>query len=194
MLRTFTELLSNALAFHTRQIGDLRALGINVVDVPVSHFAYRTKTFRDYVHVREEFEKHAKANQENVWNGRPISKILLSEPVLLSNNVAFELIELIPPFHQRVYPMGFEHIGYVIGNNVDSFGCEHRAVLTGQQFQSPDCEPYYVRFDDYTHAKFYRYSLMDVCKMEGAAFEGFNHADWQPDDIDAGPYPPLHEN
>lgn len=35
----------------------------------------------------------------------------------------------------------------------------HRSALTGQQFQSPDAEPYYVLFDDFTHVKFYPSSL-----------------------------------
>ena len=30
----------------------------------------------------------------------------------------------------------------------------HRAALTGQQFQSPDVEPVYVLFEDFTHVKF----------------------------------------
>ena len=69
------------------------------------------------------------------------------------------LIELIPPVHQRVYKMGLEHLGVVVGEEVDAFSRLHRAALTGQQFQSADNEPYYVLFEDFTHVKFYRRSL-----------------------------------
>ena len=31
------------------------------------------------------------------------------------------LIELIPPVHQRVYKMGLEHLGVVVGEEVDAF-------------------------------------------------------------------------
>jgi hypothetical protein len=91
------------------------------------------------------------------------------------------LIELIPPVHQRVYRMGLEHLGVVVGEDVDAFSREHRAVLTGQQFQSEDFEPYYVLFEDFTHVKFYRRSLYDGCVSQGATFDGFVHVDdWVP--------------
>ncbi|MFC4426135.1 VOC family protein [Deinococcus navajonensis] len=129
---------------------------------------------------RQTLERYAVANVENVWNGRPISKILLREPLVLGGG-AVSLIELIPPFHQSIYRMGLEHIGVVLGAEVDKFGRAHRAVLTGQQFQSPVCEPYYVRFNDYTGVKFYRYTLQEVCEREGQVFEGFVHVrGWVP--------------
>jgi hypothetical protein len=90
-------------------------------------------------------------------------------------------IELIPPVHQRVYRMGLEHLGVVIGEEVDAFSREHRSVLTGQQFQGAAVESYYVLFEDFTHVKFYRRSFFDVCIDEGATFDGFVHVDdWVP--------------
>ena len=89
-------------------------------------------------------------------------------------------IELIPPVHQRVYRMGLEHLGVVVGDGIDEFSPSHRAVLTGQQFQSPDIEPVYVS-EDFTHVKFYRRSFFDVVEDEGGRFEGFSHVDdWVP--------------
>jgi hypothetical protein len=64
--------------------------------------------------------------------------------------------------------MGLEHLGVVVGEDVDAFSREHRAALTGQQFQSTDCEPYYVLFEDFTHVKFYRWLLYDVCLRKEA--------------------------
>ena len=184
-------LLGDPVTFYERRCDWLGDLGIDVADLDVSHLAFRTKTYKTYLDTRGRLETHAKANIENVWNQRPISKILLKEPLPLSAGKCVELIELIPPFHQCVYPMGLEHIGFVVGDGVTEFGQRHRAVLDGQQFQSEVCMPYFVRFPDYSHAKFYRYSLMDVCIFEGRLFDGFQHARWDPDDLDAGPYPNL---
>jgi hypothetical protein len=124
------------------------------------------------------------ANLENVWNGRPISKILLAQPLDVLGGALVPLIELIPPVHQRVYRMGLEHLGVVVGDGVEEFSRVHRRALTGQQFQSPENEPYYVLFDDFTHVKFYRRSLRDVCELQGARFDGFRHVeDWVPQRI-----------
>src|SRR5215831_11119265 len=141
----------------------------------------RSARARLYVHQRTLLERHATANLENVWNGRPISKIVLAEPLVVLDGMPVSLIELIPPVHQRVYRMGLEHLGIVVGDDVDAFSREHRAVLTGQQFQNAHTEPYYVLFEDFTHVKFYRRSLYDSCVLAGATFEDFVHVDdWVP--------------
>ena len=77
--------------------------------------------------------------------------------------------------------MGLEHLGVVVGETVDDFVAAHRSAFDGQQFQSEVCKPYLVSFEDFTNVKFYRYSLADVLRREGHAFDGFVHADdWQP--------------
>lgn len=101
-------------------IGDVRAffelqaqrcvdLGIDVTDFPISHVAHRSRTWREYVVTRDDLERVASAKVENVWNGRPISKLLLEQPLSVSVRHDVALLELIPPFHQRVYRMGLEH-------------------------------------------------------------------------------------
>lgn len=185
--------LGDASGFYRRTCDRLTRLGVDTAAFPVSHLAYRTRTHRDYLRVRDSLERHATANLENVWNGRPISKILLASPLTLAEEASVDLIELIPPPHQSVYKMGLEHVGFVVGERVDDFASAHRRVLTGQQYQSAVCEPYIVRFADFSHAKFYRHSLMEVCIRENRRFDGMTHADWEPDDPDAGPYPDLPE-
>jgi hypothetical protein len=90
------------------------------------------------------------------------------------------LIELIPPVHQRVYRMGLEHLGVVVGEDVEDFSRVHRAALTGQQFQSPDVEPHYILFEDFTHVKFYSRSLYDSVLLQGTRFDGHHVDDWVP--------------
>ena len=122
-----------------------------------------------YVHQRTLLERHAKANREGVWNGRPISLIVLAEPLDVLDGTPVSLIELIPPVHQRVYRMGLEHLGVVVGEELDDFSQVHRAALTGQQFQSAYVDPVYVLFEDFTHVKFYRRSLYDGVDPRGSA-------------------------
>jgi predicted metalloenzyme YecM len=173
--------------FCARQSDRLAGLGIDVAPMPVSHLAVRTPTWTSYVQLRDGLEAHASANLENVWNGRPISKLLLERPLRLGQH-AVDLIELIPPFHQRVYPMGIEHIGFVVGADLEEFVELYADVLTGRQFQTRTFRPAYRMFEDYTHVKFYDRSLHDECVREGATFEGFVHAEWHPADPEAGPY------
>ena len=175
------EVIGDYRAFAAMQRDRLVARGIDIAPYALSHLAYRVADWDLYVHLRTLLERHATANSENFWNGRPISLIVLAEPLDVLDGTPVSLIELIPPVHQRVYRMGLEHLGVVVGEDVDAFSRVHRTALTGQQFQSPDVEPYYVLFEDFTHVKFYRRSLYDGVILQGATFDGFSHVDdWVP--------------
>jgi predicted metalloenzyme YecM len=175
------DIIGDYRAFAALQRDRLAARGIDIGPYALSHLAYRVADWDVYVHLRTLLERHATANAENFWNGRPISLIVLAEPLDVLGGTPVSLIELIPPVHQRVYRMGLEHLGVVVGEDVDDFSRVHRAALTGQQFQSPDVEPYYVLFEDFTHVKFYRRSLYNGALLQGARFDGFNHVDgWVP--------------
>jgi predicted metalloenzyme YecM len=177
-----TDIIGDYQVFFAAQKDRLRARGIDISPYPLSHLAYRVGEYDRYLQVRGLLERHATANMENIWNGRPISLILLKEPLHVELDLTVDTIELIPPVHQRVYRMGLEHVGVVVGDAVDDFARTHRAALTGQQFQSDDFEPYYVLFEDFTHVKFYRYSLRAGAERQhGRSLEGFTHVeDWVP--------------
>ena len=175
------DIIGDYRAFAAQQRDRLLARAIDIRPYPLSHLAVRVPEWDQYVHLRTLLERHATANSENVWNGRPISLILLATPLEILDGMSVPLIELIPPVHQRIYKMGLEHLGVVIGDEVDAFSREHRAALTGQQFQSADNEPYYVLFEDFTHVKFQRRSLRDARVLQGGTFQGFVHVDdWVP--------------
>ena len=175
------EIIGDYRAFATMQRDRLSARGIDIAPYALSHLAVRVADWDLYVHQRTLLERHAKANCENLWNGRPISLIVLAEPLDVLDGTPVSLIELIPPVHQRVYRMGLEHLGVVVGEELDDFSQVHRAALTGQQFQSAYVEPVYVLFEDFTHVKFYRRSLYDGVILEGTRFDGFRHVDdWVP--------------
>jgi predicted metalloenzyme YecM len=178
------DILGDYRAFAARQRDRLAARGIDITPYGISHLAYRVPEWDQYVQVRGLLERHAVANRENVWNGRPISLIVPDEPLDILDGKAVPLIELIPPVHQRVYKMGLEHLGVVVGDAFDAFVETHKPVLTGQQFQGPDStpDPVYILFEDFTHVKFYRRSLRESVEVGAGPFEdGFHHVeDWVP--------------
>ena len=178
------DIIGDYQAFFLRQKQRLLQRGIAIDGFTFSHLAFRVPEYEQYLHMRTLLERHALANLENVWNGRPISKILLREPLQLDDKSTVEMIELIPPVHQRIYRMGLEHIGIIVGESVEQFSRDFRAVLTGQQFQSPTTEPYYILFEDFTHVKFYRIALREACEQEGGRFSGFTHVEnWKPQSL-----------
>ncbi len=175
------DIIGDYRAFAAMQRDRLLARGIDISPYALSHLAVRVPEWDLYVHQRTLLERHARTNFENVWNGRPISLIELTEPLDVLEGARVSRIELIPPVHQRVYRMGLEHLGVVVGEGFDEFSRVHRAVLTGQQFQSSKVDPVYILFEDFTHVKFYRRSFFDVVEEAAGPFEGFVHVDdWVP--------------
>jgi predicted metalloenzyme YecM len=180
----WSDILGDYRAFAVQQQDRLLARGIDIRPYPLSHLAYRVAEWDQYLHVRNQLERHATANSENVWNGRPISLIVPTEPLEVLDGKLIPLLELIPPVHQRVYKMGLEHLGVVVGDTFEAFVEEHKPVLTGQQFQGPNSrpDPVYVLFEDFTHVKFYRLSLRASVEADAGPFaHGFRHVDgWVP--------------
>jgi predicted metalloenzyme YecM len=174
---TLRRLVGDYVEFFTCRLFLLSEIDIDVSEYPISHLAVRVGTYEDYLDLRDAIEKISKANVENVWSGRPISKLLLTEPVPLGPKHELELIELIPPIHDGRYPMGIEHLGFVIGAQYADFRRLHADVLTGQQDQGPLNRPLFVRFDDERSVKFHRLSLHDVVVAEGRSFDGFHHSE-----------------
>jgi predicted metalloenzyme YecM len=178
------EIVGDYRAFVAQQAQRLLTRGIDIAPYALSHVAFRVPEWDQYVHVRTLLERHALLNSENVWNGRPISLIVPAEPLEVLDGKTVPLIELIAPVHQRVYKMGLEHVGVVVGNAFDEFIAAHKPVLTGQQFQGPsgNPDPVYILFEDFTHVKFYRHSLRDSVELDaGPLPPGFHHVeDWVP--------------
>ena len=178
------DIIGDYRAFAAQQRDRLAQRGIDISEYELGHLCYRVPEWDDYVRVRGLLEGHALANRENVWNGRPISLIVPAEPLEVLDGKTVPLIELIPPVHQRVYKMGLEHLGVVVGDTFDAFVEAHKPVLTGQQFQGPDSipDPVYILMEDFTHVKFYRLSLRASVELfEGPFSAGFKHVDdWVP--------------
>ena len=184
MTDPIADIIGDYRGFAAQQRDRLLTRGIDIAPYALSHIAYRVPEWDQYVHVRTLLERHAAANRENVWNGRPISLIVPTTPLDVLDGKTVPLIELIPPVHQRVYKMGMEHLGVVVGDTFDAFVAAHKPVLTGQQFQGPNStpDPVYILFEDFTHVKFYRLSLRASVELDSGPFEGgFHHVDdWIP--------------
>lgn len=181
MTDAIAEVIGDYQAFAAQQRDRLLARGIDISADELSHLAFRVPEWDQYVRVRTQLERHASSNRENFWNGRPISLILPRQPLEVLDGKEVPMIELIPPVHQRVYKMGLEHLGVVVGAaDFDSFVDTHKPVLTGQQFQGPQStpDPVYILFEDFTHVKFYRLSLQASVELGSSPFEpGFHHVE-----------------
>src|SRR3954451_3218665 len=75
------DIIGDYRAFAAMQRDRLLARGIDITPYPLSHLAVRVAEWGLYVQQRTLLERHARANLENLWNGRPISLIVLADPL-----------------------------------------------------------------------------------------------------------------
>src|SRR3954468_13955830 len=75
------DIIGDYRAFAAQQRDRLLARGIDIAPYALSHLCFRVPEWDQYVHVRTLLDPQATSNLENLWNGRPISLILLPEPL-----------------------------------------------------------------------------------------------------------------
>lgn len=174
-----SKLIGDYRAFYHEQCNKLAELGIKVDDVPVSHLAFTCESNQEYLALREALENMCLANVENVWNGRPISKILLAKPESLSSQTDFSLLELIPPGDDSDGKSGLDHVGILLADDFDEFTQTHQSVFRKYSTNDSISAPALIRFADGSKVKFYRESLQALCQMDGHVFDGIHHEnDW----------------
>lgn len=171
-----TSTIGDVGGFYADLAGRVARLGIDVASYPLSHVAYRCRSWPDYVARRDALEPVCRANVESIWHGRPISLLLLRSMLPLGGRPRVLLIELIAPPHDPRYVTGLEHLGFVVGPGMDAFHRRHRAVISGRQDQGPFNQPFYITLDDGRLIKFHERSLQEVAELEGHRFDGFYHA------------------
>lgn len=179
-MNAFSELpkiLASSAAFVVDTVERLEAIDISTGRFPIGHVAIRVGSLDEYIELRDQIEPHCVANIENIWSGRPISKLLLTTPMVAGTDRTIPLIELIPPSHGPGYRLGVEHVGFVLGDEFDTFVNRFDDAITGRQDQGPFNQPAVISFGDGTLAKFHRHSLRDVVVMEGRQFDGFHHVE-----------------
>src|SRR5918993_1055041 len=99
------EIIGDYKAFAMQQRDRLLTRGIDITPYALSHIAYRVPEWDQYLRVRTQLERHARAGRENVWNGRPIS-LFFFDQLGVPDKKRRPRSDLIPPVHQRVYKMG----------------------------------------------------------------------------------------
>lgn len=156
--------------FFAQIVENLHSLNVDIANLPLSHLGYKCKSVEEYESVRDALLRKSDSIVENVHNGRPIAKIILSEPLQLNGGFEVSLMEIMPPKNSQAQIDGLEHCGFVVGDKLDDFVDKHKTVITGIQDQGPYCQPAFIIFKDGLRAKFYKYSLKRVVELEGRQF------------------------
>lgn len=156
-------------AFVESVVAHLAARGIDAAAMPISHVCFRVTTLEEYHEALAALRPWCRAVAEGPFNGRPISMLLLREPVRAGGQ-AVELIELPAPRAAHVYPLGLEHVGFVTGGDTLAFHDRHAAALDGVKDRGLEVQVPFVTFPDGATAKFYARPLREIVERDGWRF------------------------
>lgn len=160
-------LIGDYQAFFSDLLYRMKEVGIHITGMPMSHLLYRTVTVPEYIKLRDELKKHCSEFVETQFNGRAVSIIILSEPLLLEDGFTVTMIELPAPRPVHMYPSGLESIGVTVGDKLPEFIQRYGHVLTGVKDHGEHCQPAFITFNNDKTAKFYNISLREIVLLQG---------------------------
>ncbi len=166
-------LIGDYQAFFSDLLYRMKEVGIHITGMPMSHLLYRTVTVPEYIKLRDELKKHCSEFVETQFNGRAVSIIILSEPLLLEGGLTVTMIELPAPRPVHMYPSGLESIGVTVGDKLPEFIQRYDHVLTGVKDHGEHCQPAFITFDNDKTAKFYDISLREIVLLQGWEIASF---------------------
>ncbi len=123
---------SRGVQFVAAVLSHAQNLGYDTANWIIDHFCYRTTTLQEYHQVLGELRKsghafHGVTLSEAIVNGRPITTIRMSKPLLVGGK-RIEALEIPAPKSGVDYKSGFEHIEVLASSKLKP---KDSQVLTG---------------------------------------------------------------
>jgi len=152
----------------------LKAINIDITDLPITHLLYRVTTQPEYETLRDHLKDYCSEFVETQFNGRAVSILILEKPLMLENGFTVSMIELPAPRPVHMYPSGLESIGVFLGKSLPEFKQQYNSVLTGVKEHGKYCQPAFVTFDNDKTVKFYDHTLRDIVLLQGWTIDKIN--------------------
>lgn len=137
---------------------------IDVSDMILDHICWRSSSLQDYMNSLTALLSHGTLFHQSEHNGREISLISLTKPILFRSR-EISLIELPAPKQSKPFTNGFEHAEFVTNstlkklvNNYPKLNWDTKNI---EKSINPDVK---LQFDNLT-LKFHPYTLAHVVKF-----------------------------
>lgn len=151
--------------FLDRLLHALEAAGIDVSKLGPDHVCYRVATAQRYAELKAWLHTQGTLLSEKDVNGRPIAAFRLHTPWMHGDR-RIEVLELPSPKPDSPYAEGFEHVEFVVDEDLRAFAQRHPQVDWDlSDLGKPINADVRVRFGAIS-AKFHRHSLVDVIAWE----------------------------
>lgn len=147
----------------------LEQCNIRVTGMELDHVCYRVETKERYEALRKELDADGTLLGESLIGGRPIATYRLNRPFHYERR-RIDVVELPAPKPGSPYPEGFEHVEFVVDEDLMAFTQRHPGLAWDLSGASKPVNPdIRLRFDGFW-VKFHRLPLVEVIGMEAGSF------------------------
>lgn len=143
--------------------------GVDLKDYPIDHLCFRVQTVEEYQRIKPLIQKFSKGVLENAHHGRPVTKFLLSEPLIVGN-YEIPVIEMPAPKQGQVINTGLEHLEMVVGDDYERIKERYASLWSGTDDSGEFNQPMFVAFNNGHSIKFHKLPISEVIKLEGNVF------------------------
>ncbi len=156
-------LLPNPQPFLERIFQHLAADRIAVEEYELDHLCYRVETMEAYVAYKKILASQGELLTESIIGGRPIATYKLKEPFVFQSR-KIELLELPAPKLGRFYPVGYEHVEFVIDKSLEAFQRQYAHLDFDTKGKDKKINPDLRLVYETGSVKFHLYNLEYVIK------------------------------
>lgn len=114
------KILGSPNEFLEKIFENLKKDGIDVFDYELDHICYRVETLERYDLLKKELLELGELLSENIISGRKIAVIKIGEPIIFKDR-KIDFIELPQPKDGSFFKESFEHVEFVIDQNLEGF-------------------------------------------------------------------------
>ena len=164
-MNSIHKLLGDPSAFLKQVFENLKTDGFEVKDCFLDHICYRTESGEHYNSLKNNLSEKNLLLVESEINGRNISVFKLKHPIEFEDR-KIPLLELPSPKPGSFYPKGWEHVEFVLNENLDAFLEKHPQIRFDKKGFSKKLNRDLRRKYEGMSVKFHEQSLEEVIRME----------------------------
>lgn len=156
---------NNPNIFLEKLFKNLSNFELNISNYVIDHIAFRCSDLLEYEKQKEYYSTIWKLYSENIVNWRPISVFVLNISILFLN-YKISVIELISPKVWKTENSWFEHIEFVINEDLDEFVFKNSNCSFVKKYEKINNKEIELYIWDWINIKFHNKTLLEAIDIQ----------------------------
>lgn len=158
------------LVFLEKLFENIRKLNLELQDYSIDHIAYKCITIDEYNNHKLSLTRENNIIAENIVSWRPIAVFELNIPIIFWDYL-IPVFELIAPKPWSSFKHWYEHIEFVIPDNLEEFANSYPELNFVRKFDKINNRELVLNIGDWLSIKLHNKSLLEVVRIQQITWE-----------------------